>query len=358
MISLRVTNVNVALPLGMDLLTHVGVERNSRNGRVLQVMEPVSTHYLYPWECVLFHPDRDANPFFHLFEALWMLAGHNDVTLPAHFVSRMRDYSDDGRTLNGAYGHRWRYAFNFDQLVDIEALLRANPDDRRVVLSMWHPQRDGRRWGAEKDVPCNLSVLFQIAPFSEQNDVLNMTVFNRSNDMIWGAYGTNAVQMALLQEFLANRLGYAIGWYEQVSTNFHAYHTTFDPLLERMRDSMKDPHLYDFYHPSSTPNPVVTHLSLGAEHPHFLMDVDAVLSCIRNGDHTVSDHTMHRLTVPFVRDVCAPMANAHAAYRRHDFEQALTLVQGLPYLQMNDWLTAGRQWLTRRIEKWGPHEAT
>ena len=32
---------------------------------------------------------------------------------------------------------------------------------------------------------------------------LCMTVCNRSNDMLWGAYGANVVHMSMLQEFVA-----------------------------------------------------------------------------------------------------------------------------------------------------------
>ena len=50
-----------------------------------------------------------------------------------------------------------------------------------------------------------------------------MTVCNRSNDMLWGAYGANAVHMSMLQEYLASRLEIAVGEYTQISDSFHVY---------------------------------------------------------------------------------------------------------------------------------------
>jgi hypothetical protein len=47
--------------------------------KVLVSQTPVVTCYSAPTQRVLFSPMRDANPFFHLMEALWMLAGRDDV---------------------------------------------------------------------------------------------------------------------------------------------------------------------------------------------------------------------------------------------------------------------------------------
>ena len=72
-------NVNSAYPQALHYIAIAGDRVASRNGPVLRAPEPVSTVYAKPWERVLFDPQRDANPFFHLFESLWMLDGRNDV---------------------------------------------------------------------------------------------------------------------------------------------------------------------------------------------------------------------------------------------------------------------------------------
>src|SRR6266478_1362063 len=113
---LRVSNVNVALSEGLWWMKSAGVKEDSRNGPVLVSPEPVMTVYTRPTERVLSSPLRDANPFFHLMEALWMLAGRNDVAWPAQFAKQILQYSDDGVILWGGYGARWRRWFGYDQL--------------------------------------------------------------------------------------------------------------------------------------------------------------------------------------------------------------------------------------------------
>src|SRR3989304_1089903 len=116
---LRVRNVHEALPLGIAMLEEFGSRGESRNGSVLVMDEPVTTVYERPRERVIFWNERDANPFFHFYEGLWMLGGRNDVKSLTRFVKRMESYSDDGKTFHGAYGYRWRNHFHFDQLAII-----------------------------------------------------------------------------------------------------------------------------------------------------------------------------------------------------------------------------------------------
>jgi len=151
-------NVHQALPEVMHLMKTLGKPRESRNGPVLKVPGPVSICYERPTERVMFWPERDANPFFHCLEALWMLAGRNDVGFVANILPRMRTFSDDGQTLNGAYGHRWRAQFGGDQLIHITEALKADRYDRRQVLAMWDAPHD---LGSDsKDLPCNTQAYF------------------------------------------------------------------------------------------------------------------------------------------------------------------------------------------------------
>ena len=201
-------NINDAFRLGVDFFLEKTNyrEQESRNGLTLEAIEPVATVYQKPTERVLFCEKRDANPFFHFIEGLWMIHGRNDLRPLTFFVESMRDFSDDNETLWGAYGWRWREYFDKDQLEIIIAMLRRDPDDRRAVLQMWDVKEDLDRDG--KDVPCNTNIYFKV-----RDKKLNMTVCNRSNDMLWGAYGANAVHMSMLQEYMASRIEVAVGEY-------------------------------------------------------------------------------------------------------------------------------------------------
>ena len=226
-------NVNSALHDGLWYLKVAGVIESSRNGPVLVAPGPVLTEYQKPCERALFSAARDANPWLSLFEALWMLAGRNDLAWLTQFTPRFAQFSDDGKTLHGAYGYRWRHwageVFVHDQITMIIDLLKREPNTRRAVLMMWDPILDLNT--NHKDLPCN-----DLCFFDRRNDQLNMTVCNRSNDIFLGFFGKNYVHFGILQEYLAAHIGIPVGVYRQFSNNFHAYtempgYPSIDPVV-------------------------------------------------------------------------------------------------------------------------------
>ncbi len=59
---------------------------------------------------------------------------------------------------------------------------------------------------------------------------LDMTVTCRSNDAVWGAHGANAVHFSMLQEYMAGRIGVAMGTMYQFSNNYHGYVSELDRI--------------------------------------------------------------------------------------------------------------------------------
>ncbi len=335
MIVLRARNVHDVFPMALELLHRIGVNRDSRNGPVRVFPEPVTTVYEQPAERVLFWAERDANPFFHFFEALWMLAGRRDVESIALYAKRMRSFSDDGVSLHGAYGYRWRSFFGFDQLPTIIETLRKNPNDRRQVLTMWAPVSDLGQEG--KDFPCNLQALFQIT--SEGN--LDMTVTNRSNDLIWGAYGANAVHFSALHEFMARSIGVPQGVYRQVSNNLHAYLDTLKDV-EDLRHFSPDPLV-----PSALreANPY----GAGLVVPFPMMEDNDYAGWLGELSVFLDNPDVMGLRFPFFRNVANPILRAHRAYRDLNgldrYAEASAVLQDCKAL---DWKRACLEWLDRR----------
>lgn len=330
MITLFVRNVNDALPIGLGVLAEHGVERESRYGKVRTVPVPVTTHYLKPNERVIFHPIRDANPFFHLMESLWMLAGREDVDFVARYAERMRSFSDDGKVLHGAYGFRWRNKFGMDQLSLIINALRQNKDDRRQVLQMWSASDDLGRGG--KDVPCNVTATFQI----NADGKLDMSVFNRSNDIVWGCYGANAVHFSALLEYMATSIGVEVGGYWQISVNWHGYIATAGPLMEAGPDAFMPDCPY----------------SLGEVQPYPLMQTPQEV-WDRDLTTFLKFHAVTRYySDPFFQEVALPIAVAWNNYKTGQgegrFESALTVLQGCA---ATDWRRACVEWIQRRHAK-------
>ena len=232
------------LVIGFHERTLPVVEEDSRNGPVLRIPQPVTICFKNPLQRVLLNVERDCNPFFHLYEALWMLAGRNDVESLDYFNSNMKNYSDNGKTFNGAYGFRWRRApmrsvgriveNNLDQLEALVQHLYDFPHTRRAVLQMWNVEDDLLKVNDTNDVCCNLSVIFSLRKEMEPPRYhLDMTVTNRSNDLIWGTLGANVVHFSFLQEYMASRLDLMfdkdmrppvfVGRYYQFTNNLHVY---------------------------------------------------------------------------------------------------------------------------------------
>jgi hypothetical protein len=222
---LNVRDVNEALPLALAYLRDCGTLETTRNGPAMVAPGPVTTVYRDPRRRVLFDPVRDANPFFHLFESLWILAGRQDVRFLSWFNSRIHGYSDNGVTFHAPYGHRLRERYGLDQVALACRMLRDDPACRRAVLQIWDATVDLDT--DSKDLPCNDMVMLRVystmATMHPSGKVLDITVCNRSNDAVWGAYGANAVQFSMLQEYMAALIGVGVGKYMQVSNNLHVY---------------------------------------------------------------------------------------------------------------------------------------
>lgn len=336
MYTIDTRNVNSAVQHGLTYLLEHGIEEPSRNGGVLVAPSPVTTIYNRPRERVLFSPLRDANPFFHVMEALWMLSGRNDIAFPVQFNKRFAEYSDDGKTHWGAYGWRWREFFGYDQLAEIIEELRKNPASRRCVLSMWNgmevethggmTQSDlGVAKAGGKDVPCNTHAYFDC-----RGGKLNMTVCNRSNDAVWGAYGANVVHFSILQEYMAEQIGVPMGVYRQMSNNFHAYLGVYprEALVAMASDAEKS-NSYNTWPALTEPYP------LSSTDENFVMDLEHFL------DHGKVDY----LRKTFFSQIAGPMHAAWFARKNGRTETAMELLSTMPDC---DWKFAASEWIKRR----------
>lgn len=331
---LTVDNVNEALPIGLQLVQQHGIEQVSRGIKTLEVPGPVTTVYRTPQRRVLFDSVRDANPFFHLMESLWILAGSNRLALPEYFLKRYSDFSDDQLTLHGAYGFRLRHWDGFDQLDAVVKLLRDKPDTRQAVLSIWDPYRD---LGAKtKDMPCNDMVMFSI-----REGYLHMTVCNRSNDVIWGAYGANAVQFSMLQEWVAVMVGANVGYYVQQSNSYHVYPD--NPFwLEYLKGNHDSGHVVNGYMDADcVPYP----MAVTPEEAEMVQR-----DCERLDERAQEGQPLGGTGYesPFFDRVVVPMV---AAYERYKLKDYMGAMQVLRYCDAVDWRAACVAWVLRRKER-------
>lgn len=314
-------NVNEALHEALWYMEICGHRQKSRNGDVLTVPHPVVTIYRRPWQKVLFSPNRRANPFFHLFEAMWMLAGGNDVGPLMKYNPRMNEFADHG-ILRGAYGYRWRTHWYdeggdpIDQIKMVVAMLKDDPDTRRAVINMWDPSGD--LGSTNKDIPCNTQVYFRVV-----NGTLDMTLTCRSNDIIWGAYGANAVHFGFLHELVAQAAGYQQGTLYQISNNWHIYERHWHLMREKDYDG--DP--YEMYD-----HPYVKLLDTAKGETLDMLYQDCNRMLVQEGVYETH----------FFQYVGRPMILAWTRYKIEDMEGAF---KALNDTYPCDWIDAGLQWL-------------
>jgi hypothetical protein len=332
MYAIRARNVNEAYPLAMQMIKQeCPLLHESRNGPVRVLPEPLAIHYMNPRERVLFDPLRDANPYFHFMESLWMLAGRNDVEWISQFTSKMAQYSDNGWTLHGAYGYRWRGGkLGPDQVPLIIGQLTKDPSSRRAVIQMWNSLDDLNT--LSKDIPCNLVITFQI-----QDMKLNMTVFNRSNDLILGALGANVVHFSVLQEFIANALGVEVGWYEQVTANAHVYDKEWIIRGFAHQTYINSPVKDQYQINTASGVEPYKGINVQTDLPYFEFLKELSVWC--------EDPTGDSWQSEFLAQVATPLFCSHAAYKRGDFDTARKF---LLECEASDWTHACWQWLVRR----------
>jgi hypothetical protein len=215
-LSVQYDDVNKAYFELQYVKKHHVIREETRNGPALVFQGPVLVSHVMPYRRVLFDPIRDANPFFHYMEAIWMLAGSDNVDWPSKFAKNIKNYSDDGVHLHGAYGYRWRSAWEYDQVDEVIHKFKKDQHTRRAVIAMYDPYCDGQYEG--KDLPCNTHLYFR-----NQDGRLDMTVCNRSNDLVWGMLGANIVHFSVLQEYIAGSIPMEIGSFHQFTNNLHVY---------------------------------------------------------------------------------------------------------------------------------------
>ena len=349
------------------------VKTNTRNGPVLQIPGPMILTFTNPTERLLFNNNRDANCFFHLFESLYMLSGGNKIVPLVYYAAQIANYSDDGETQNGAYGYRWRNAKTshdldeFDghsfQLTKIDQLqvliqhLKNEPNSRRAVLQMWNVEDDLLKIdppNKSKDVCCNLCVMFSLRDVSivdvfdtrtepehttATNRVLDMTVINRSNDLVWGMLGANYVHFSFLQEYMAANLGVEVGVYNQMSNNLHIYTENNSGFKheEWLADKTPDWYLERFM--CNPPISTCKQVPLIRYPAIFERELSIFIEA------SIKHEFLCNYTEPFLQSVATPLLWAFELHKKREYDLALNAIKAC---QADDWRIAGDNWLKKR----------
>lgn len=243
-------NTNTLMHTMYPAIVEHGVLEKTRNGPVRRFAGHTTITITNPRRRVNFSPARDANPFFHIIESVAMLGNFNSVELLSYFAKNMANFSDDGKVFNAFYGTRARkYNDYYDQLKQVCYNLADDPTSRREVISLVDPYDLSK---TTKDKACNLSMVFYV---NQTTGAVDMSTFNRSNDMVWGfVTGANIVHFSYFQEYVAAALRRNVGLWHHTSCNMHQYcNPQADKIINALAQEKKDGwcDYYENYLPNS-----------------------------------------------------------------------------------------------------------
>ena len=132
-------------------------------------------------------------------ELLWFLAGDTNIKyLKDHGVRIWDEWADERGDLGPVYGHQWRSwpardGSTIDQIANVIAAIKRNPDSRRLIVTAWNP--------ADVDKmalpPCHLLFQFYVA-----KGRLSCQLYQRSADVFLGV-PFNIASYALLTMMVA-----------------------------------------------------------------------------------------------------------------------------------------------------------
>jgi thymidylate synthase len=196
-----------------------GTRQESRQGPTDEALH-VAFEIAQPRERWVVSRRPALNPGLAIAEVFWILAGSNASGIVNHWFPGLAKFSGDGPTYYGAYGHRLRRQFGFDQIARAVDALSADPTTRQVALSIWDPRTDLPTSDGKprsRDIPCNVLSLLKV-----RDGRLDWTQFMRSNDLDRGL-PNNLVQFTTIQEIVAGWLGVEVGSYHHWSDSLHVY---------------------------------------------------------------------------------------------------------------------------------------
>lgn len=235
-------------------LLHDGVERNTRGYKCWELPEPIIVKIKNPLSRWITLPVRKWNVFLPYAESLQLASGRNDLAFLEFYLPKMKDFSDDGFFLRGAYGPRLRF-YNgngidyeiseignnpffmnkiIDQFLFIIKKFNQDPYTRQAIISIGDPAKDcfdiDDNLKQTKDFPCTRTLQFMR---NTATNKLDLTVYLRSNDFIWGATAVNIFNFTFMQEYIAQILNLEVGAYYHIVNNMH-YYEYHKELLEEI----------------------------------------------------------------------------------------------------------------------------
>lgn len=163
-------------------------------------------------------------------ELMWYLNGSNRIDFNEEIKKTWARFSDDGETVNSAYGYRLfgkHPKIGIDQWTWVLNKLKEDPDSRQCVMNL-NAAFDKEK--PTKDFVCTIAVQVIL-----RNNKLYWTTYMRSQDLYYGTRN-DIYCFTELQKIMAKQLGVGLGTYTHVCTSLHLYDAQLDKLEAEIRD--------------------------------------------------------------------------------------------------------------------------
>jgi len=162
-------------------------------------------------------------------ELLWFLKGDTNIGyLQENGVRIWNDWADENGDLGPVYGYQWRNwnGDEIDQIKEIVATLKSNPNSRRMLVSAWNPSvlpdtsvsfSENVANGKAALPPCHAFFQFYVA-----DGKLSCQLYQRSADIFLGV-PFNIASYALFTMMMAQVCGYEAGDFIHTFGDAHIY---------------------------------------------------------------------------------------------------------------------------------------
>ena len=175
-----------------------------------------------PKNKIIYCPTRKMSLPYAVGEFIYYITGDNSLEFIQYYSNQFKNFTDDDKTINSAYGHRifgYTNLIDFNQWEHVKKQLKEDIDTRQAIIHLHLPNNK-----KTNDELCTLTLQFII-----RNNKLNLFVNMRSNDIIWG-FTYNVFNFTLFQELMANELNIEVGYYYHNAASMHIYEKDWNKL--------------------------------------------------------------------------------------------------------------------------------
>jgi thymidylate synthase len=179
-----------------------------------------------------------------IYELLWFLKGDTNVKwLNEHGVTIWDEWADEHGELGPIYGKQWTAWPGHDgktinQMAEVQAMIRKNPDSRRMIVSGWNVADLQNLIAGQKTAPPPCHTMFQ---FYVAKNKLSCQLYQRSADVFLGV-PFNIASYALLTMMMAQACDKELGDFVHTFGDVHIYNNHFEQVkLQLSRTPKKLP---------------------------------------------------------------------------------------------------------------------